>query len=284
MPELPEVETTRRGIEPHIVGKKVTQVVVRQPMLRWPVSEDLAQCLTGKTVISVGRRAKYLFVETRDGKVMIHLGMSGSLRILREFTPPGKHDHVDIGFDDGYLLRFRDPRRFGSIFWLPGIVGSDNEDAGVKQSGTGHVLLDKLGPEPLSSEFNGHYLYKSARNRKVAVKLFIMNAQVVVGVGNIYANEALHLAGIRPDRAANRISRLRYDQLARVIKEVLSRAIESGGTTLKDFVREDGSPGYFAQFLTAYGRGQQPCLQCRKILREIRQGGRATVFCPACQH
>jgi formamidopyrimidine-DNA glycosylase len=284
VPELPEVETTRRGIEPHIVGKKVTKVVVRQPRLRWPVSEELAQCLTGKTVISVGRRAKYLFVETTDGAVMIHLGMSGSLRILFEFAPPGKHDHVDIGFDDGYLLRFRDPRRFGSIFWLPGADGSEDEHSGSNQPANRHVLLDKLGPEPLSSEFDGDYLYRNARNRKVAVKLFIMNAQIVVGVGNIYANEALHLAGIRPDRAANRISRLRYDQLAVVIKDVLQRAIESGGTTLNDFVREDGSPGYFGQSLTVYGRGQQPCLQCQGTLREIRQGGRATVFCPACQH
>lgn len=273
MPELPEVETTRRGIEPHIVGKKVVAVVVRQPRLRWPVSEDLAQCLIGRTVVSVGRRAKYLFVETAAGKVMIHLGMSGSLRILRESVPAEKHDHVDIVFNHGYLLRFRDPRRFGSIFWLPG----------GKEPGNEHPLLDKLGPEPFSSEFCGEYLHARSRNRKIAVKMFIMNSQIVVGVGNIYANEALHLAGIRPDRAANRISRIRYDNLVLVIKEVLTRAIESGGTTLKDFVREDGSPGYFGQSLAVYGRGEQPCMQCQQILREIRQGGRATVFCPSCQ-
>lgn len=268
MPELPEVETTRRGIAPHIIGKKVVQVVVRQPRLRWPVSAELAQCLTGRTVESVSRRAKYLFIETGHGKVMIHLGMSGSLRILPAFVAAGKHDHVDMIFDDGYVLRFRDPRRFGSIFWLPG---------------SEHVLLDNLGPEPFSSAFCGQYLYTRSRSRKIAVKMFIMNAQIVVGVGNIYANEALHLAGIRPDRAANRISRIRYDLLAVVIKEVLASAIESGGTTLRDFVREDGSPGYFGQSLKVYGRGQQPCLQCQHSLKEIRQGGRATVFCPACQ-
>ena len=273
MPELPEVETTRRGIEPHIVGRKVVSVVVRQPLLRWPVSEDLAQCLTGTTIVSVTRRAKYLFIETISGKVMIHLGMSGSLRIISESVPLEKHDHVDIVFDDGHLLRFRDPRRFGSIFWLPG----------SKDSGSEHILLDNLGPEPLSSEFCGEYLHDRSGQRRIAVKMFIMNARIVVGVGNIYANEALHLAGIRPDRAANRISRVRYSRLAVVIKEVLTRAIESGGTTLKDFVREDGSPGYFGQSLTVYGRAGQPCLQCQRLLKEIRQGGRSSVFCQSCQ-
>ena len=192
MPELPEVETTRRGIEPHIVGKKVVQVIVRQPSLRWPVSEELAQCLTGRTVISVSRRAKYLFLETGTGKVMMHLGMSGSLRILHQSVAAGKHDHLDIVFEDGCLLRFRDPRRFGSVFWL---------------DGDEHVLLQNLGPEPLSAEFTGHYLHTLSRRRKVSVKMFIMNYRVVVGIGNIYANEVLYLAGSRPGKAACSLSR-----------------------------------------------------------------------------
>lgn len=268
MPELPEVETTRRGIEPHIVGKKVVQVIVRQPSLRWPVSEELAQCLTGRTVISVSRRAKYLFLETGTGKVMMHLGMSGSLRILHQSVAAGKHDHLDIVFEDGCLLRFRDPRRFGSVFWL---------------DGDEHVLLQNLGPEPLSAEFTGHYLHTLSRRRKVAVKMFIMNSRVVVGIGNIYANEVLYLAGIRPGKAASRISRPRYILLVDAIRQVLSRAIEAGGTSIRDFVRENGSPGYFQQLLMVYGRGRQPCLLCQTLLKEIRQGGRSTVYCPSCQ-
>ena len=268
MPELPEVETTRRGIEPHIVGKKVVQVIVRQPSLRWPVSEELAQCLTGRTVISVSRRAKYLFLETGTGKVMMHLGMSGSLRILHQSVAAGKHDHLDIVFEDGCLLRFRDPRRFGSVFWL---------------DGDEHVLLQNLGPEPLSAEFTGHYLHTLSRRRKVSVKMFIMNSRVVVGIGNIYANEVLYLAGIRPGKAASRISRPRYILLVDAIRQVLSRAIEAGGTSIRDFVRENGSPGYFQQLLMVYGRGRQPCLRCQTLLKEIRQGGRSTVYCPSCQ-
>ena len=269
MPELPEVETTRRGIEPHILGRKVAQVVVRQPMLRWLVSPELGQCLTGQKINSVSRRAKYLLLGTRKGKMMIHLGMSGSLRVLTNFQKPEKHDHVDVTFDSGRILRFRDPRRFGSIFWL------DGDDS--------HLLLEKLGPEPLLGEFSGDYLYRHSRGRKVAIKQFIMNAQVVVGVGNIYANEALFLAGIRPGIAASRISRRRYLLLVDTIKDVLSRAIEAGGTTLKDFVQEDGSPGYFQQSLFVYGRGSEPCLNCSNMLKEIRLGGRSTVYCSACQ-
>ncbi len=273
MPELPEVETTRRGIEPHLVGKRVVQVIVRQPKLRWPVSEELAQCLTGSQILSVTRRAKYLFIGTRNGKMMIHLGMSGSLRILDTTITPEKHDHLDMVLENDRLLRFRDPRRFGSIFWLNG--GPE-----LKAS---HVLLENLGPEPLLPEFNGDYLYQRSRKRKVAIKLLIMNGQVVVGVGNIYANEALHRAGIRPDRVASKISKVRILRLVEAIKDILGRAIEAGGTTLKDFVQEDGSPGYFSQSLSVYGRGGEPCLSCGKLLKEIRQGGRATVFCSACQ-
>jgi formamidopyrimidine-DNA glycosylase len=269
VPELPEVETTRRGIEPHIMGKKVTQVIIRQPILRWPVSVELGQCLTGQVIESVGRRSKYLFLKTQKGRVMIHLGMSGSLRVLTNPVKFEKHDHADFVFDNGKTLRFRDPRRFGSIFWL-----NDQEE---------HVLLENLGPEPLLDEFSVAYLYGRSRGRKVAIKQFIMNAQIVVGVGNIYANEALFLAGIRPGIAASRISRGRYEVLVATIKHLLEQAILSGGTTLKDFVKEDGSPGYFQQSLNVYGRGGQQCLRCQTILKEIRQGGRSTVFCSSCQ-
>ena len=200
---------------------------------------------------------------------MIHLGMSGSLQVLTNPKSHEKHDHVDFVFENKRVLRFRDPRRFGSIFWL------DNEDD--------HILLEKLGPEPLEDEFSTDYIYERSRGRKVAIKQFIMNAQIVVGVGNIYANEALFMAGIRPGIAAARISRARYERLVAMIKQVLVQAIEAGGTTLKDFVREDGSPGYFKQSLNVYGRGGQPCFNCQTRLKEVRQGGRSTVFCPACQ-
>lgn len=201
--------------------------------------------------------------------MMVHLGMSGSLRIASQEHALKKHDHIDITFGDETILRYHDPRRFGSVFWLP-------EDSG-------HELIDDLGPEPLATDFNAEYLYALSRKRKVAVKLFIMNSKVVVGVGNIYANEALYSAGIRPDRLASRISLERYGKLVKEIKAVLKRSIRSGGTTLRDFVREDGSPGYFKQKLNVYGRGSEPCRQCDRALKEIRQGNRTTVFCPFCQ-
>ncbi len=269
MPELPEVETTRQGIAPHVVGKTVKAVVVRESRLRWPVPEDLSQMLTGERFDRVDRRAKYLLFHGQNGRLMIHLGMSGSLRITQSSSEPRKHDHIDVLFDDGTLLRYHDPRRFGSVFWLFG------ED--------GHKLIDDLGPEPLGEEFDGDYLYRKSRGRKVAVKLFIMNSKILVGVGNIYANEALFLAGIRPDRAAGKISASRYEELACQIKTVLSRAIESGGTTLRDFIREDGSPGYFKQQLYVYDRGEEPCANCGKELAEVRLGNRSTVFCRSCQ-
>lgn len=200
---------------------------------------------------------------------MMHLGMSGSLRILRDETPPSTHDHADFIFDDGTILRYRDPRRFGSIFWLP----DDDE----------HPLLDGLGPEPLEADFDGNHLYQRSRGRRVAVKLLIMNSAIVVGVGNIYANESLYRAGIRPDRAAMRVSRTRYLRLATAITTVLGEAIEAGGTTLRDFVREDGAPGYFQTRLDVYGRGGKPCVGCGSPLREVRLGQRTTVFCPRCQ-
>lgn len=269
MPELPEVETTRRGIEPHIKGKAIKSVAVRQPSLRWPVSPELSQVMTGNRVTGVTRRAKYLLFSTNTGRMMIHLGMSGSLRITDAASVLRKHDHVEFVFEDGTVLRYHDPRRFGSIFWIP--------------EGSTHELLDSLGPEPLSDDFDGNYLYELSRRRKVAIKLFVMNSKVVVGVGNIYANEALYRAGIRPDRLAGRVSRQRYAGLSQEIKEVLASAIASGGTTLRDFVREDGSPGYFKQSLLVYGRGNEPCLNCGVKLQEVRLGNRTTVFCAKCQ-
>ena len=268
MPELPEVETTRRGIEPHVINRRVKSVLVRQPKLRWPVSPELGQVVTGQVINSVSRRGKYLLLETRIGRIMIHLGMSGSLRIVPLNTEAGKHDHVDFVFETD-ILRFRDPRRFGSIFWLPGTDG--------------HELINDLGPEPLEDEFDVDYLWAVSRGKRVAVKLFMMNSRVVVGVGNIYANEALYLAGIRPDRPAGTISKARYRKLVLAVKHILTEAITSGGTTLRDFVKEDGSPGYFQQKLSVYGRGGLPCKHCQRQLREIRLGQRTTVFCTRCQ-
>ena len=225
--------------------------------------------LTGQVITSLDRRGKYLLFCTSSGRMMVHLGMSGSLRIARQSQPVKKHDHVDIVFSRETILRYHDPRRFGSIFWLPGQQG--------------HKLIDDLGPEPFSDEFNADYLYEQSRKRKVAVKLFLMNSKVVVGVGNIYANEALFAAGIRPDRLAHRISRKGYDRLVMEVRSLLERAIRSGGTSLRDFVREDGSPGYFRQRLNVYGRGGEVCTHCGHELKEIRQGNRSSVFCRTCQ-
>lgn len=268
MPELPEVETTRRGIEPHVRNRVVTRVVVREGRLRWPVPVELPEYLEGMPFLAARRRAKYLLLDNPRGTLMIHLGMSGSLRIMPADTPALFHDHIDLVLDNGFCLRYNDPRRFGSFHWLE----SDQ-----------HPLLDHLGPEPLSELFDGDYLYRRSRGRKTAVKSFVMDGRVVVGVGNIYANEALFRAGIRPDRAAGRVGLARYQQLAGAVRTILADAITQGGTTLRDFVGGDGKPGYFAQRLQVYGRGGKPCRDCGTELREIRQGNRATVFCPACQ-
>jgi len=273
MPELPEVETTRRGIEPFVKGRRVTQVLVRESSLRWPVTDSLAQSLTGQRIERIDRRAKYLLFRTGAGSMMMHLGMSGSLRILDPAIPPRAHDHVDMVLDSGRMLRYTDPRRFGSIFWI-------DPDSAATDS---HWLLNELGPEPLGEAFSGAYLFDVSRARKVAVKTMLMNSHLVVGVGNIYANEALFAAGIRPDRLAGTISRARYDRLAEAVKRVLAKAIEAGGTTLRDFVREDGSPGYFRHELEVYGRGGEPCVTCGRPLREIRLAQRTTVFCARCQ-
>jgi formamidopyrimidine-DNA glycosylase len=269
MPELPEVETTRRGVEPHCLGRVVRQVIVREPRLRWPVPDSLASALSGQTIKAVERRAKYLLFSTEAGSLLVHLGMSGSLRIVVPDVPPGRHDHIDVLLEGGVCLRYHDPRRFGCFLWsAPGVL---------------HSLLSGLGPEPLSAEFDGQLLYQLSRSRKGPIKNFIMDGKVVVGVGNIYANEALFQSGIRPDRAAGRISLARYQRLADIIKQVLTSSIEQGGTTLRDFVGGDGKPGYFAQQLLVYGRSGQPCRCCGSPLRELRLGQRSSVYCVTCQ-
>ena len=269
MPELPEVETTRRGLAPHCLERRVAQVVVRDRRLRWPVREDLHEVLRGQRVRGLRRRAKYLLMDFDTGTLLVHLGMSGSLRVLHGAPPAQLHDHIDIRLDDGATLRYNDPRRFGSFQWFA--------------SGEAPGPLAGLGPEPLSADFDGAYLYRLSRGRRVAVKPFIMDGSVVVGVGNIYASEALFLAGIRPDRAASRISSARYTLLAERVKSVLTSAIEQGGTTLRDFVGGDGRPGYFAQQLYVYGRAGEPCKRCGGTLREARLGQRSSVYCIACQ-
>lgn len=270
MPELPEVETTRRGIEPLLVGRPIAGVRVREPRLRWPVPTEQLEALAGQPVSAVERRAKYLLLRTPTGTLMLHLGMSGSLRVVPADTPPMVHDHFDLVLADGRCLRLRDPRRFGSIHWLTG-------------SPERHPLLASLGPEPLDPGFDGAYLYRQSRGRRRAVKDFIMDGRVVVGVGNIYAAEALFGAGIHPHRPAGRISRARYDRLAHEIVAVLQTAIDQGGTTLRDFTDVEGEPGYFRIALAVYDRAGRPCRRCGRSLRAIRIGQRATVYCPSCQ-
>ncbi|TCZ84261.1 bifunctional DNA-formamidopyrimidine glycosylase/DNA-(apurinic or apyrimidinic site) lyase [Lysobacter sp. N42] len=268
MPELPEVETTRRGLAPHVTGRRVEDVVLRRPDLRWPIPPAVLR-LRGERVDAVRRRAKYLLLDTAAGSALLHLGMSGSLRVLPGGTPLRAHDHVDLALDDGRVLRFNDPRRFGCLLW--------------QAPGTTHALLAGLGPEPLSDAFDGDYLYRASRGRRAPVKTFLMDQAVVVGVGNIYAAEALFMAGISPLREAGRISRDRYARLADAVKAVLAHAIERGGTTLRDFISPDGAPGYFEQELSVYGRGGQPCRACGRRLRHESIGQRASVWCPACQ-
>ncbi|CAB5525710.1 bifunctional DNA-formamidopyrimidine glycosylase/DNA-(apurinic or apyrimidinic site) lyase [Stutzerimonas stutzeri] len=269
MPELPEVETTRRGIEPYLVGQRVSRVLVRDRRLRWPIPEDLDVRLSGQRIEAVERRAKYLLIRAESGTLIVHLGMSGSLRLVDAASPAAKHEHVDILLESGQALRYTDPRRFGAMLW------SDEPLA--------HVLLASLGPEPLGEDFDGYRLYRLSRGRSMAVKPFIMDNAVVVGVGNIYASEALFAAGIDPRRPAGSISRARYLKLGEEIRRILAMAIERGGTTLRDFVGGDGKPGYFQQELFVYGRGGEFCRNCGGTLREIRLGQRASVYCGRCQ-
>jgi formamidopyrimidine-DNA glycosylase len=270
MPELPEVETTCRGVAPWVEGQRVCTVLVRQPALRWPVPATLAEQIEGKTIHKVSRRGKYLLLSVGEGHVLVHLGMSGSLRMVETGTPARTHDHVDFMLANGKVLRYHDPRRFGCILW---VVGDP----------TSHALLADLGPEPLSDGFSAAYLFSRSRKRQVPIKQLIMDSQVVVGVGNIYANEALFLAGILPLRKAGSISMKRYAALVQAIRQVLADAIEAGGTTLRDFVGGDGKPGYFRQSLHVYGRGGEACGKCGRYLTEIRLGQRSTVYCPVCQ-
>ena len=269
MPELPEVEVCRLGIGPHVVNNKVTKVIVRNARLRWPIPEQVQE-IVGQSVISVARRAKYLLLRFDTGTLLLHLGMSGTLRVIDKIVPVAKHDHFDLVFANNVVLRLNDPRRFGAVLWL-----DKHEDA--------QGLLNKLGPEPLGDDFCHDYLFAKAKNRKVPIKTFLMNNHIVVGVGNIYANEALFLSGILPTTKAGDLSKKRYNHLTDIIKQVLSAAIEQGGTTLKDFTQVDGRPGYFAQSLFVYGRAGQACLICKENLLEIRQSNRSSVYCPHCQ-
>jgi formamidopyrimidine-DNA glycosylase len=271
MPELPEVETTRRGVAPWIEGVRVTGVMLRQPMLRWPVPPRLARELPGRRVLAAERRAKYLLFRVEgDRTLMLHLGMSGSLRVLQTMSPAGPHDHLDLALESGRVLRFHDPRRFGSADWVAG-------------DPLRHPLLTGLGPEPLGPGFTAEYLAAACRGRKVAIKQLIMNGRIVVGVGNIYASEALFRAGIHPLRAAGRISEVRLAGLVASIRAVLEAAIRQGGTTLRDFAWGEGQRGYFRPELAAYDRGGEPCLRCGGTVRSIVQGQRSTYYCPGCQ-
>lgn len=269
MPELPEVETTLRGIAPHIHNQKVTQLVIRQPRLRWPIPESLETLLPGQRLKIAARRGKYLLLGFDQGTALIHLGMSGSLRIVKPTEPPLFHDHFDMVFGK-LALRYCDPRRFGCLLWETGDIHQ-------------HPLLFDLGPEPLTEKFDADYLYERSRKRTQAIKQFIMDSKIVVGVGNIYANESLFMAGIKPIRKAGTLTRTNCVDLVRDIKFVLQRSIDQGGTTLRDFVGGDGKPGYFKQQLLVYGRGGEPCASCKKRLKEIRMNDRTTVYCVDCQ-
>jgi len=275
MPELPEVETTRRGIQAALIGRTVTKVIVRQPQLRWPVPSRLDQKLCGQQFTAINRRGKYLLLATTAGHVIIHLGMSGSLRTIDASTAPQKHDHIDIILDNGKCLRLHDPRRFGAVLW-------------TRDDPRHHPLLVKLGPEPIPNDmdeqvFSGDYLYDKSRGRRRAVREFIMDSHIVVGIGNIYANEALFLAGINPRRGAGRIGRLRYHRLAKAIRDTLSRAIAAGGTTLRDFSNANGDPGYFQQTLNVYGRQGEDCPGCGKNIVRLVLHNRSLFYCTRCQ-
>ena len=270
MPELPEVETTCRGIAPHILDQTVTEVVIRQKQLRWPVTPGIRKNLIGQKILGVTRRGKYILLQSPTGTAIIHLGMSGSLRIVDANAIVRKHDHVDFIFENEKILRLHDPRRFGAVLW-------------TKDDPLQHELLSELGPEPLTEDFSAEYLHALSRRRKTSIKTFIMNSHVVVGVGNIYASEALFLAGIHPSRRADKISLPRYQLLVKAIKKVLAASIKQGGTTLRDFVNENGQPGYFQQTLNVYGRAGEPCRQCGNSISQTRQLQRSTFYCSHCQ-
>ncbi|MEO7252490.1 MAG: bifunctional DNA-formamidopyrimidine glycosylase/DNA-(apurinic or apyrimidinic site) lyase [Arenimonas sp.] len=269
MPELPEVETARLGLTPHLNGRRITAVVLRRPDLRWPIPAEIAALLPGEKILGIRRRAKYLLLDTAPGSALLHLGMSGSLRVLPARSAIGTHDHVDLALDSGRVLRLNDPRRFGCLLWQP--------------AGSTHPLLNALGPEPLSADFNGEHLFERSRHRRASVKTFLMDQAIVVGVGNIYAAESLFRARIAPTRQAGRVSRQRYEDLAAAVKLILANAIARGGTTLRDFISPDGAPGYFAQELFVYGREGEACRSCGRLLSGTRLGNRATAWCRHCQ-
>lgn len=271
MPELPEVETSRRGIEPHLLNKKINDVIIRQHKLRWPIPKSLPAKIKYSKLAQISRRGKYLLFEFENaGTVIIHLGMSGSLRICTPSSQAGKHDHVDFIFSNRKILRLTDPRKFGCVLW-------------TKKPAEDHKLLSKLGPEPLSDSFNPDYFHKTSRKRNCTIKAFIMNSHVVVGVGNIYASESLFLAGINPNRKAGSLSKPRCEKLVLAIKKILADAIRQGGTTLRDFTREDGQPGYFAQKLQVYGRNNEACHKCGNPIKQASQQNRSTYYCTHCQ-
>lgn len=270
MPELPEVETTLRGIAPHLTGQDIADVVIRNARLRWPVPERLPQLLRGQTVRGLRRRAKYLLIEFEHGTLLLHLGMSGSLRILESGSEALKHDHFDLVLANGMLMRLRDPRRFGAVLWHEGDISQ-------------HPLLSALGPEPLEEGFDTEYLYRATRGKTAAIKLVIMDNHIVVGVGNIYANESLFRSGIRPQLPAGKLSRARCAALVEEIRRTLHAAIKQGGSTLRDFVHSDGSPGYFQQHYFVYARKDEPCRQCGTPIKQIKQGQRSSFYCPSCQ-
>jgi formamidopyrimidine-DNA glycosylase len=271
MPELPEVETVRRGLTPYLQDRRIDAAVVREPRLRWPIRPDLPEKLSGRRVAQLDRRGKYIIVGLDSGdRVILHLGMSGRILVLDPKTPLRKHDHVDWRLDSGRLMRFHDPRRFGAMLWWP----ADEAD---------HVLLREMGPEPFSDRFDGDYLFRTSRGRSAAVKSFIMDGRIVVGAGNIYATEALFRAGIRPTRAAGRLSRADCGRLAEQVRTVLAEAVELGGTTLRDFAGANGESGYFQQALFAYGRDGEPCRICASPIRRLVIGQRASFYCPRCQ-
>ena len=267
MPELPEVETTVAGIKPYLIGITIKKLVVRNSQLRWPVTQGIEDTAKDLKIENVNRRAKYIIVSLTNGSFLIHLGMSGSLRLITNIDLLRKHDHIQMYLSNGHVLTFHDPRRFGCWLW----------------SKYNHALLDKLGPEPLSPNFGGEYLWNQARKRTAPVKSFIMDSRIVVGVGNIYANEALFESGIKPHRRAGKVSLKRYKVLAENIKIILSSAIEQGGTTLRDFTNSRGEPGYFEQSLSVYGRAGKACVKCKQPLKEIRLAQRSSVFCRSCQ-
>lgn len=269
MPELPEVETTLRGLKRHIINQKIQSVIVRFPKLRWPIPENLTKILPGKKLLTLKRRGKYLLFEFTHGTLILHLGMSGRLYIVKDPISFNKHDHVDIQFSNGKTLRFTDPRRFGCVLWA--------------NHGETHPLLSKLGPEPLSKTFTAEYLWRKTRNKKIAIKNLIMDAQIVVGVGNIYAAEALFASGINPTKPSLKVTRSDCGKLVNAIKAVLQKAIKKGGTTLRDFANADGKPGYFKQELLVYSREKQACLRCGASLVCRKIGQRSTVYCRSCQ-